>query len=111
MENELLPVALFNGTVVTTNGLYRICDINVVEAKALIKKHDFISAIGHEGTANIMSDLLGVDISLNRIRFEQQVKQYAIVLKLNVRPAEGAILTKEEVIDIGYKLKLMERIE
>jgi len=106
-----LPIALFNGTVVTTNGLYRISDIDIYSAKQLVQEHNIISAIGHKATAEIMTELLGVDIISNRIQFKQEITQIAIVFKLNERPSEGAILSKKEVLKVGYELKLMERIE
>jgi len=106
-----LPVALFNGTVATTNGLYKISDIDVCSAKRLVEENVHISAIGHEATAEIMSDLFGMEISFNRIQFKQEVNQKAIVFKLNERPIEGAVLSKGEVEKIGYTLKLMERLE
>jgi hypothetical protein len=111
MENKKLPIALFNGTVATTNGLYSIKDIDIDTARKYIKERGFISAIGHEATAEIMSDLLGVKILMNRIQFEQQVGQIAIVFKLNERPPEGEILNCEEVERVGYGLKIMERLE
>ena len=106
-----LPVALFNGVVATTNGLYRISNIDIELAKKLIKEHGYISAIGHEATAEIMAELLEAEISLNRIQFSQKVNQLAIVFKLKVRPPEGIILSKEELLNIGFEFKLMERLE
>lgn len=111
MNNENLPVGLFNGTVATTNGLYRITDIDVKLARKYIVENGFISAIGHEATADIMSDLLDSKIIMNRIQFHQEVGQLAIVFKLNERPPEGEILNREELERIGYSLKLMERLE
>lgn len=111
MSTNKLPVALFNGVVVTTNGLYRISDIDIDSAKKLIHEQGFISAVGHESTAKIMSELFEEDIPLNRIAFTQEINQQAIVFKLNVRPEEGIILTKEELQKIGYGFKLMERLE
>jgi hypothetical protein len=111
MEIKKLPVALFNGTVATTNGLYSIKDIDVEDAKRFIKQNGFISAIGHEATAEILSKILDADVPLNRIQFHQEVGQFAIAFKLNVRPSEGDILNREEVEKIGYSLKIMERIE
>ncbi|WP_242975046.1 YddF family protein [Anaerovirgula multivorans] len=35
---------MFNGTVVTTNGLYKITDITIEEATKLIKEYGFVSA-------------------------------------------------------------------
>jgi len=104
-------VALFNGTVATTNGLYSVKDIDIETAKRYIKEKGFISAIGHEATAQIMSEVLEVDIPMNRIQFYQQPGQIAIVFKLNQRPDEGVILDKEEVENIGYSLKIMKRLE
>jgi hypothetical protein len=111
MTNKRLPIGLFNGTVATTNGLYSIKDIDIETAKKYIKEYGFISAIGHEATAQIMSDLLEVDIKMNRIQFEQQVGQLAIAFKLNERPPEGEILNREEVEQVGYSFKIMERLE
>lgn len=110
-ENTNLPIALFNGTVATTNGLYSIKDIDVDTAKMYVKQNGFISAIGHEATAKIMSRLLEQDIPMNRIQFHQEVGQKAIAFKLNKRPDEGIVLNKEEVESIGYSLKIMERLE
>lgn len=111
MEKRNLPVGLFNGTVATTNGLYRIKDIDIDTAKRYINQNGFISAIGHEATAEIMSDLLGINILMNRIQFYQEAGQIAIVFKLNERPPEGELLNREELERVGYSLKIMERLE
>jgi len=110
-DKKNLPVALFNGTVATTNGLYSVKDIDIDSAKEYIRERGYVSAIGHEATAQIMSEILEADIPMNRIQFYQQAGQIAIVFKLNKRPDEGIILDKEEVEQIGYSLKVMERIE
>ncbi|MFA9463997.1 MAG: YddF family protein [Velocimicrobium sp.] len=111
MENENLPVGFFNGTVATTNGLYRIKDIDIETAKQYVKQNGFISAIGHEATAQVMSDLLGLNILMNRIQFHQEIGQIVIVFKLNERPPEGVLLNREELERVGYSLKIMERLE
>jgi hypothetical protein len=111
MNGKNLPVALFNGTVATTNGLYRVSDIDLIHAKEYLKQNGFISAIGHEATAEIMSELLEFNITMNRIQFHQEVGQVAIVFKLNERPEEGKVLNKEQVERIGYSFKIMERFE
>jgi len=111
MRSENLPIGLFNGTVATTNGLYRINDIDVDMAKRYIKQYGFISAIGHKATAEIMSELLGINIPMNRIQFHQEIGQIAVVFKLNERPPEGDILNRQEMERIGYSFKIMERLE
>lgn len=104
-------IAIFNGVVATTNGLYRISDISVEDAKRLVSENEVISAIGHEATAEIISELFGIKIAMNRIQFKQKVGQKAIIFKLNIRPAEGVIFNRQEVEKIGYSFKLMERLE
>ena len=111
MNKNNLPVAVFNGTIATTNGLYRVSDIDIESAKKLVNKYGVISAIGHEATSELMTDLLGVDIPFNRIQFKQEKSQIAIVFKLKERQAEGVVLNVEEIRNIGFSLKLMERLE
>lgn len=111
MMDETMKVGIFNGTVATTNGVYRISDIDIDEARKLISENGFISAIGHESTAEAISEVLKIDIPMSRINFEQQVGQKAVVFKLNKRPPEGSILCRKEIEEIGYSFKLMERLE
>lgn len=111
VDKTHLPVVLFNGTVATTNGLYEITDIDVDTAKTYIACYGFVSAIGHQATAEIISENIGQLVPMNRIQFEQQVGQIAIVFKLNKRPPEGTILNRKEIEAIGYSLKKMERIQ
>ena len=109
--NSRWPIALFNGTVVTTDGLYRIQQISDAVARDLAAANPITSAVGHEAAAELLSDILGVEVPENRIPFIQQPGQLAIALKLNIRPPEGTILTKQEMISIGYTLRLIERLE
>lgn len=106
-----MKVGIFNGTVATTNGVYRVSDLTVNEARELLNDNGYVSAIGHESTAKIISELMGMDIPMNRINFTQMVGQKAVVFKLNRRPKEGSILSREQVEKVGYSFKLMERLE
>jgi len=104
-----LPVVLFNGTVATTNGVYSIKDIDVEKAKEYVNQYGFESAIGHSATAQVISNLLEQDVKVNRIQYHQVIGQIGIALKLNERPPEGNILTRDEMKEIGYSLKIIER--
>lgn len=110
-EQGKLPVALFNGTVATTNGLYEIKDIDEATARQYVKRYGYISAVGHQATAEIMSTILQTPIPMNRIQFFQEVGQLAIVFKLNERPEEGIVLNKQQIEKIGYSLKIMQRLQ
>ena len=102
------PVAVLNTSILSEYGSYTYEPLTAKEARRLVAD-GFISAVGHQGTAEVLSEDLGVDIPMNRVTFTQQPGQRAIVLKLCSRPAEGAILTKEEVRNIGYELALLTR--
>lgn len=107
-----IPVALLNTSIATTSGTFKLEDITLTRAKNIIKNNtdNLLSAIGHDSTAQIMSELLENKIEVNRIQFEQKVEQQAIVFKLNGRPPEGTILSLEDIEKIGYKFQLLTRI-
>ena len=102
------PVAVLNTSILSEYGSYTYEPLTAKEAHQLLAG-GFVSAVGHQATAEVLSAALGVDIPMNRIAFTQQPGQRAIVLKLCSRPAEGVILTKEEVRNIGYELALLTR--
>ena len=104
-------VALYNGPVVTTNGLYRIRDITPEDAVKLVERCGYDSAIGHQAAADLLTEILGVPVELKRVQFLQRVGQHAISLKLKERPDEGTVLSVEEMKEIGYELKLITRLE
>jgi len=110
-KGKSFPVALFNGVVFTTTGLYRVSDISSEKVAELVRQNSFVSAVGHDAAAQIFSNILEEDVATNRISFEQEVGQLAIALKLNVRPAEGSVLSYKEMQSIGYTFKLIERLE
>ena len=102
------PVAILNTSILSEYGSYAYEPLTAQEARRLVAD-GFVSAVGHQATAEVLSAALGVDIPMNRIAFTQQPGQQAIVLKLRSRPGEGVILTKEEVERIGYELALLTR--
>jgi hypothetical protein len=105
------PIALLNTSIATTDGAYTLSTITLNQAKDLIKNRETISAIGHESTAQILTELLGIEVPVNRIQFAQQSGQITLVFKLNGRPPEGKILSREEIEAIGYKFQILRRIK
>lgn len=68
-----MKIAILNTTIVTTDGLYRITPMSLESARELLNRDDLLSAIGHQSTADILTELLGLEVTMNRINFEQQV--------------------------------------
>lgn len=104
------PVAILNTSIITSVGSYTMSSINLEMARHFVTlPNGFISAIGHQSTAEILSNLLQIEVSVNRINFIQQTGQNALVFKLRQRAPEGVILTAEQIEEIGYDFFILSR--
>lgn len=108
-----MKLVLLNTTIATTDGTFRISELSLDEARKLAQANigNFENGIGHKATAQILGNLLGIDIEAERVEVAQVVGQKAIVLKMKGRVPEGKILSEAEMEEIGYSLKLMEKLE
>lgn len=105
------PVAVLNTSIATTYGVYEYVEVTLDEARDLVRRPEgILSAVGHESTAQILTALLGVEVPVNRIFFQQQAGQEALVFKLKGRAPEGVILTAEEIEAIGYSFGKLTRL-
>jgi len=75
-------------------------------AKELLEEKEFVSAIGHEATAKVLSDLLGINIPYNRIAVKLKAGDSAIHFVLKTRLPEGKVLTEEELKGLEFTLAL-----
>lgn len=113
-QDKKYPLALLNTTILTNNGSYSLKPISTCTAQRIFNanKDNFISAIGHDSTTEILNKLLETDlIETNRIQFRQEIGQTCICFKLKGRPEEGKILSLDEIYQIGFEFKLLERID
>ncbi len=105
-----MKLGILNTAIATADGAYELRTISLDEAKHLVAVADGLdSAVGHEATAQILADLLGVAVPVNRQQFSQAAGQSALVFKLNGRAPEGVVLGRGQVEAIGYTLKLLTR--
>jgi len=74
-----------------------IAKTSVEEIKKIIKNKEIHSIVGHEGTAWLFSQLLGVEIKPNREEFEFKPSDLLIVGMPVGRLPEGHILSLEEL--------------
>jgi hypothetical protein len=103
-------LAILNTSILTSDGQYVMETITLDQAKQLVKDADSLdSAVGHVSTAEILTTLLDINIDVNRQMFEQQVNQTALVFKLNGRPPEGVVLSRDEIETMGYSFKTLIR--
>jgi intein-encoded DNA endonuclease-like protein len=64
--------------------------------------YEIVSAIGHESTARLVSQLLGFDLPMNRIQVSLDYRTELSVFQLRTRLPEGKILSEEELKQVEY---------
>lgn len=109
-EEKHCPVVLLNFSAFTPlEGTITQQKASRDECAKLIKANGFVSAVGHQATAEAFSEMFGIECPVARINFEQQVGQDAIVFRLKERQPEGAVLSREVIEQVGYDLLIMSR--
>lgn len=103
-------ITLLNTSILTQHGPYDYRPIPLDDARAIVRAQPFQSAIGHQATADILTELLGVPVPLNRTQYEQAEGDLALVFKLNGRPPEGTILSREQIDEMGYSFGVLYRL-
>lgn len=107
---KLRKVTLLNSSILTTYGEFRYEPLTLDAAREIIKLATEVeSAIGHASTAAMLSELLDTRVDQNRIEYQQQTGEAAIIFKLKSRPPEGKILDRDEIEEIGYEFGLLNR--
>jgi hypothetical protein len=101
---------LLNTTVVPcgADGIWKTTTLQLESAKMNIRGTEWVSAVGHESTAAIMSELLGVEVPANRIQVSPEPGDKLLCFKLKNRAPEGAILNREQIQKIGYEWVRMD---
>ena len=84
--------------------------ISLEQARAWVRQGEFISAVGHESTAKLLSELLGVEIKPNRIFVDMELWDEALAIQFLERVAEGKVLSKEELEELYNKGKIVFRL-
>jgi STIV B116-like len=108
------PLTLLNTSILTDFGKYDYQPVRADYAASLARAFHgcgkLQSAIGHQATAAVLSELLGVPVEMNRIAYVQPVGHVALVFKLKGRVPEGTILSREQIDAMGYDFGLMTRL-
>jgi len=80
--------------------------IDLTEARGILSEVDFTSAVGHEATAKVLSELIGINIPYNRIAVKLKPGGMCIHFALKTRLPEGKVLTEEELKQLNYEFVL-----
>jgi Domain of unknown function (DUF1874). len=89
----------------------KIREVPVEEVKEILLSRQFVSAVGHESTAQLLSQILNISIPVNRVVITLKPSDILIVFQLLTRLPEGKILTLEELKQLKYKFYIVELVE
>jgi len=83
------------------------------DLKTLREISDLQSVIGHQATADLLTELLGRKIEFNRVALELKSGDilYVVTVFKNGKPfrlPEGKVLTKEELKGLELKIKVIQ---
>lgn len=83
---------------------------NVEEVREIVLQFPVVSIVGHDGTAEVFSQLLGVTVGVNRVSLTLGEGDTLIVgLPSGGRLPEGKVLTKEELEKIQLDWYIVQR--
>jgi len=92
--------------------LIKAKELSIEEAKKILQSEPFISAVGHQSTAEALSNIFGVEIKFNRIQIQLKPGDKLISIILKKRLEEGKVIkTVEELNEIGYDIWYFEVYE
>jgi len=82
--------------------LIKIEEVSVSEVKEILR-NGFISAVGHESTAHLLSEMLETSVESSRIQVKLEKGDVLVIYQLLQRLPEGKVLNKEELLQLPHK--------
>jgi len=103
--NKIYLTNAFSLSMLTENKqqyLIEVKEVGVSEVKEILR-NGFISAVGHEPTAQLLSEMLGIEVVPNRIQVKLEKGDILVIYQLLQRLPEGRIMSKEELKAVPHK--------
>lgn len=92
---------VLNSPILTSYGVFEFRRISSIEeAKKFLSDGEFISAVGHQPTAELITALTGIQVPFNRSQIKMENGDAALVVRLTIRLPEGKILEESELREL-----------
>lgn len=107
---------VLNSAVITSEGLYRYHHMSPEDAAAWCKAGEFVSAIGYQETSDVLSELVGVAVPVNRVTIKMEPGDQALVFRVVLPPGSNRIAPGDKgqigeiILKKQFELGLLERI-
>jgi Domain of unknown function (DUF1874) len=98
---------LLNAPLLTSYGRYSFHGPLSVERAREIAAEGFTSAVGHQATAERISELLGLPVGMNRQAVRMAPGEEALVFRLFSRLPEGVLLSLEALRATPHEFGLL----
>ncbi len=89
----------------------RMRQTTVEEVRDLLATNNWESAVGHEGTASLLSKLLGVEVPMRRVSIYAKPGDVLVHFALRTRLPEGRVLSEEELRQLDFDFIISEVYE
>ena len=98
-------LSMLSPSLIEGGAIIKASPISLGEVKALLKE-GFVSAVGHESTARVLSSLLGTHVPFNRAQISIKEGDVIISFQFLIRLPEGKVLGEDEVIALYQEGKI-----
>jgi hypothetical protein len=98
---------ILNSPILTNWGSFDFSPVTIEAAREWVAEGDIQSAVGHTGTAALLSEILGRDTPANRISVKMNSGDEALIIRVLQRLQEGAVLSAEELRSVPFELGLL----
>ena len=104
-------VYLLNTPILTSYGHFEFSGpLSITEVKQALAG-GYKSAIGHQATADLLSQLLEQPIEANREAIHMAVGDRAVIFRLKQRIAEGVVLSQQELGALPTEFSLLTKVK
>jgi hypothetical protein len=83
-----------------------VTEVSASDARTMLRTHELVSHVGHDGTAKFLTNFSGVEVSVDRSPWNGSGA--ALVCQLHGRQAPGVELTVEQMLEIGVGFRLIQ---